>query len=76
MGGSVHGLRHTWATRALEQGIHPKVVQEHLGHSSIAITRLSTATLPRSSTTRRGPSREPLLVTTPGLPIWWPVGGP
>jgi integrase len=35
---TLHGLRHTWATLALEQGIHPKVVQERLGHSTIAIT--------------------------------------
>jgi integrase len=35
---TVHGLRHTWATLALEQGIHPRVVQERLGHSTIAIT--------------------------------------
>jgi integrase len=34
----LHGLRHTWATLALEQGIHPKVVQERLSHSTIAIT--------------------------------------
>jgi integrase len=34
----VHDLRHTWATLALEAGVHPKVVQERLGHSSIAIT--------------------------------------
>ena len=33
-----HATRHTWATLALEAGIHPKVVQERLGHSSIAIT--------------------------------------
>lgn len=31
--------RHTWATLALSSGkIHPKVVQERLGHSSISIT--------------------------------------
>jgi integrase len=35
---SLHGLRHTWATLALERGIHPRVVQERLGHSTIAIT--------------------------------------
>ena len=35
---TLHGLRHTWATLALEQGIHPQVVQERLGHSTIAIT--------------------------------------
>lgn len=35
---TLHGLRHSWATLALEQGIHPRVVQERLGHSTIAIT--------------------------------------
>ena len=34
----LHGLRHTWATLALEAGIHPRVVQERLGHSFVAIT--------------------------------------
>lgn len=35
---TLDGLRHTWATLALEHGIHPRVVQERLGHSAIAIT--------------------------------------
>jgi integrase len=35
---TLKGLRHTWATVALERGIHPRVVQERLGHSTIAIT--------------------------------------
>lgn len=34
----LHGLRHTHATHMLEAGVHIKVVQERLGHSSIAIT--------------------------------------
>jgi len=34
----LHDLRHTMATTALRAGIHPKVVQERLGHSSIALT--------------------------------------
>ncbi len=34
----LHDLRHTWATLALAAGIHPKVVEERLGHSSIATT--------------------------------------
>jgi integrase len=34
----VHDLRHTTATTLLEAGIHPKVVQDLLGHSTIAIT--------------------------------------
>jgi len=33
-----HDLRHTHATLMLCQGIHPKIVSERLGHSSIAIT--------------------------------------
>jgi integrase len=34
----LHDLRHTSATLALAAGVHPKVVQERLGHSSISIT--------------------------------------
>ena len=34
----LHDLRHSWATIALRHGVHPKVVQERLGHSSIAVT--------------------------------------
>ncbi|WP_206093763.1 site-specific integrase [Paludifilum halophilum] len=33
-----HDLRHTHATLLLQQGEHPKVVSERLGHSTIAIT--------------------------------------
>lgn len=35
---SLHGLRHTHATLALQAGVHPKVVSERLGHSTIAVT--------------------------------------
>jgi integrase len=35
---TLRDLRHVWATLALESGIHPKVVQERLGHSSIMMT--------------------------------------
>ena len=34
----VHDLRHTAASLALEAGVHPKVVQEMLGHSTIVLT--------------------------------------
>lgn len=34
----MHGLRHTAATLLLRRGIHPKIVSDILGHSSIAIT--------------------------------------
>jgi integrase len=33
-----HDLRHTAATLLLGEGIHPKVVSEMLGHSTITIT--------------------------------------
>lgn len=33
-----HALRHTAASLLLSQGVHPKVVQERLGHSNIAMT--------------------------------------
>ena len=33
-----HDLRHTAATLLLQQGVHPKVVQEMLGHSQISLT--------------------------------------
>ena len=34
----LHDLRHTHATLALQAGVHPKVVQERLGHATISIT--------------------------------------
>ena len=34
----LHDARHTHASLMLKQGIHPKIVQERLGHSTIAIT--------------------------------------
>lgn len=34
----LHDLRHTWATLALQAGIHPKIVSERLGHANISIT--------------------------------------
>jgi integrase len=34
----LHDLRHTWATLALQAGVNPKIVQERIGHASVAIT--------------------------------------
>lgn len=33
-----HDLRHTAATLLLSEGVHPKIVQERLGHSQISVT--------------------------------------
>ncbi len=33
-----HDLRHTHATLLLTKGVNPKVVQERLGHATVAMT--------------------------------------
>jgi integrase len=35
---TLHGLRHTHASHLLASGVHVKVAQERLGHSSVALT--------------------------------------
>ena len=34
----IHDLRHTCASLLIAEGAHPKVIQQHLGHSSINVT--------------------------------------
>ena len=34
----LHDLRHTYATIALKSGVHPKVVSDRLGHTTVGIT--------------------------------------
>ena len=36
--GTLHGLRHSYATALLSANVHPAVVQSALGHSSIMLT--------------------------------------
>ena len=33
-----HGLRHTFATKAIAKGMKPKVLQKILGHNSLQMT--------------------------------------
>lgn len=35
---TLHGLRHTWASLALQAGVNSKVVSERLGHATVAFT--------------------------------------
>ncbi len=44
----LHDTRHTMATLALEAGVHPKVVQEQLGHSAIAVTMDTYSHVPQA----------------------------
>ncbi len=48
---TLHGLRHTWATLALHEGIDIKVVSDPLNHSSTFVTReiYTHVTPPRQS---------------------------
>ena len=34
----LHDLRHSHATHMLAAGVHPKIAQERLGHSSVSVT--------------------------------------
>ena len=34
----MHSLRHTFATRCIENGVQPKTLQKILGHSTIGVT--------------------------------------
>ena len=42
-----HDLRHSHATQLLARGVHPKVVQERLGHANVAtLLRIYAHSLP------------------------------
>lgn len=34
----LHGLRHSHASHLLAENVHPKIMQERLGHHSISVT--------------------------------------
>lgn len=63
-----HDLRHAHATFMLMQGVHPKVVSERLGHSSVGITLdVYSHVLPMMQTEAVRAFDE-LFGTTPGTP--------
>jgi hypothetical protein len=49
----LHDLRHTCATMLLAEGVHPKVVQERLGHAPLLRRSTDTPTLPRTCSATR-----------------------
>jgi integrase len=61
-----HDLRHTSATLLLAAGVHPKVVQERLGHSQISVT-LDTYSHILPSMQLDAATRLDALMTTPSL---------
>jgi integrase len=52
----LHDARHTAATLLLEQGVDIRVVQEILGHSTLAVTTRHTRTKPPTTDTAQGHS--------------------
>jgi integrase len=55
-----HDLRHTHATLALQAGVHPKIVSERLGHTTVAMT-LDTYSTPFQPYSTMPPSPSPAL---------------
>jgi integrase len=62
-----HDLRHTAATLLLAQGVHPKIVQERLGHSQISLT-LDTYSHVLPSMGREAASKLDALLTPTAVP--------
>lgn len=60
-----HDLRHTTATLLLGQGIHPKIVSDLLGHSTVAITLDTYSHVTQSMNRAAADALDPLLRQPP-----------
>ncbi len=67
---TLHGLRHTWATLALHEGIDIKVVSDRLNHSSTFVTReiYTHVTPPMQSDAAERVARRIFYQTRPSAP--------
>ena len=57
----IHDLRHSCATLLLAQGVHPKVVQEILGHSQFSLTMDTYSTSLPSASREAAEQMDPVL---------------
>jgi integrase len=72
----LHDLHHTWATLALEAGVHPKVVSERLGHSTISITLDIYSHVSPAMQTDAADRVAALILGGPGRPATSTTGAP
>lgn len=71
---TVHELRHTHASLLLRAGVHPKIVQERLGHATITITMDTYSHLMPTAQAEAAVSLDRLIACSPDSAAWPPTG--
>jgi integrase len=66
-----HDLRHTAVALAINQGAHPKAIQERMGHSSVSVTLDRYGHLYEGLDRHIGDNLDDLLRESRGLPAAW-----